>query len=304
MRDFRGGALFDGNLIAACEAQIEGRNGSGDIKRNAVFFGQHGDRIGADFVGDIAIGSDAVGAHHDATNSAGMQEVAGHVVGDQSGGDVIVLQFPDGEARALQEWTRFVGEDVDLLAGSDGGANYAERRSVAGSGEGARVAMREDGFAIRDERRAVSADAFVDGDVIEADLLRFGDELRADFFQGLRLKVRVEAAHAFDGPEKIDRGGTRTGQGVADFIELGRSFCLLHSERDSHGGCDSDCGRAANDHGADGFGHLLVIGAGDIVFFARETSLIDHHDAGTGPLNGLDHMVLFCTRNAANWVRL
>ena len=42
--------------------------------------------------------------------------MAGHVVGDQGGGNVVVLQFPDGEARALQERAGFISEDIDFLA--------------------------------------------------------------------------------------------------------------------------------------------------------------------------------------------
>ena len=98
------------------ERQIERRNGRGDIEGHAIFLGQHRQAVGADFVGDVAIGGDAVRAHHHASDAAGVQKMSGHVVGDQLDGDAVVLQFPGGEARALQKRAGFVGENVDVLA--------------------------------------------------------------------------------------------------------------------------------------------------------------------------------------------
>ena len=83
-----------------------------------------------------------------------------------------------------------------------------------------------------------------------------------------------------------------------------RRLGLLHAERDTHGSRYADSGRAADHHGTDRLSDLFVIRASDVALFARETSLVDHHHAGLGPLNGLDHAVLFCARNAANCVRL
>src|SRR5581483_1562866 len=34
---------------------------------------------------------------------------------------------------------------------------------------------------------------------------------------------------------------------------------------------------------------LLVGAAGDVGFFERQARLVDHHDAGLGPLDGFDH---------------
>ena len=96
------------------------------------------------------------------------------------GGDVVVLQFPDGEARALQERAGFIGENIDVFAGSDGRADHAERGAIAGRGERAGVAVREHGLAVRDERRAVAADACIDGDVFQTDL----DALRRSASRG------------------------------------------------------------------------------------------------------------------------
>ena len=54
-------------------------------------------------------------------------------------------QLPGGQAGALEEGSRLVGEDVDCLPALDGGADDAEGGAVAGGGEGAGVAVGEDG---------------------------------------------------------------------------------------------------------------------------------------------------------------
>ena len=93
----------------------------------------------------------------------------GHVVGDQGGRNAVLLQFPDGEAGALQERAGLVGEDVDVLARLDGGADDAEGGAVAGGGQRAGIAVGEDGLAVGHQGRAVAADGAVDGDVLLLD---------------------------------------------------------------------------------------------------------------------------------------
>src|SRR5580698_365680 len=102
VRDFFGAALLDGNLIAGVNGEIERGDRGGDVERNVVFFGQDGDAVGADFVGGVAVGGDAVGANYDGAYVSGAQEVADHVVGDQGQRDLVLMQFPCGEAGALQ----------------------------------------------------------------------------------------------------------------------------------------------------------------------------------------------------------
>src|ERR1019366_2211850 len=102
----------DGNVIAVGDIEIESGNGRRHIERHAVFFGQHGHAVGADFIGDVSVGSDAVCAHHDAADAPGFKKVPGHVVGNQGGANAVSLQFPDGETGALQKRAGFIGEDV------------------------------------------------------------------------------------------------------------------------------------------------------------------------------------------------
>ena len=46
-------------------ASVDGGPGSGAVERDAVLFGEDGDVVGADLVGDVAVGGDAVCADDD-----------------------------------------------------------------------------------------------------------------------------------------------------------------------------------------------------------------------------------------------
>src|SRR5580704_556245 len=141
MGDFDRGALLDGDGVAGRSGRIDSGPGSGHIKRDAVFFGEDGDVVRADFIGGIAVGGDAVGAYNDGLDAAGAHEAGSHVVANHGGGDAVGHQFPGGEARTLKEGASFVGVDVDLLALLDGGADNAESGSIAAGGQGPGVAM-------------------------------------------------------------------------------------------------------------------------------------------------------------------
>src|SRR4029077_11141329 len=118
---FGGSALFDGDLVAGGQGQVERGDRGGDEERHAVFLREYGDRVGADLVGHVAITGDAVGAYDHAADASRLHEVAGHIVGDQGGGDAVLLQLPNGEARALQKRAGLIGVDIDLLAALAGG---------------------------------------------------------------------------------------------------------------------------------------------------------------------------------------
>ena len=65
VRHFFGGTLFDGNLFSGRNREIERGNRRGDIERHAMLVRQDGNLVGADFVGRVAVGGDAVRAHDD-----------------------------------------------------------------------------------------------------------------------------------------------------------------------------------------------------------------------------------------------
>ena len=145
MGDFADVAFFDRDLVAGRAVQIDGRKRCGDVERDAVAFGEDGDHIRADLIGDVAVCGDAVGADDDGVNAALFHDVAAHVVGDQRDGNVVLHQFPSGQPRTLQIRPRFVGDDGDDLALIDRSANHAESRSPnAARRESSGVAVRQD----------------------------------------------------------------------------------------------------------------------------------------------------------------
>ena len=54
--------------LAVCE--VEGGPGGGDVEGDVVLFGEDGDAVGADLVGDVSVGGDAVGADDDGLDAA------------------------------------------------------------------------------------------------------------------------------------------------------------------------------------------------------------------------------------------
>ena len=106
-------------------------------------FGEDGDARCADFVGDVAVGSDAVAADEYGVDPAVLHDGGCHVVADE--GDVHAggAEFVCGEACALEEGARFVGVDFEVVAFlvaevHDGGCG-----AVFGGGELSRVAVGE-----------------------------------------------------------------------------------------------------------------------------------------------------------------
>ncbi len=135
--------------VAVCRSRVD--QGGGDVKGDAVLLCEDGDAVGADLVGDVTVGGDAVGSDDDGLNAALVHEGGGHVVAEDGGGDVVLHELPCGEAGALKEGTGLVGEDVDLVAVLDGGTDDAEGSAVAAGGEGAGVAVGENGAFLWEE---------------------------------------------------------------------------------------------------------------------------------------------------------
>ena len=160
--------------VAVERPHVDRRERRGDVERHAVLLGEHGDGVGADLVGGVAVGGDAVGADDDEVDAALPHQHGRHVVGDDGRVDAVAHQFPGREPRALQDGPRLVGEDRYRAALLDGAANHAERGAVAGRGQRARVAVREDAGLLRDEGAAEAADGAAAGDILVMDGLRLG----------------------------------------------------------------------------------------------------------------------------------
>lgn len=72
--DFLGRALFDADIRTGGGVQIDGGGGGADVEGDAVVFGEDGDAGGADLVGCVAVGSDAVAADKDGVNPAVLHD--------------------------------------------------------------------------------------------------------------------------------------------------------------------------------------------------------------------------------------
>src|SRR5690348_15640020 len=161
--DFGSGTFLNGDVIAVRDGEIESGYGSGDVKRDVVFLGKNGDLISADFVGGVAVGGNPVGSCDDGADIAGLQKVAHHIVGDERKRDAALVEFPGGEARALEIGTCFGNQDVDFLALFEGDADYAKSRADSARGERAGIALSHHMAASRHEFRTKAANGFVSG---------------------------------------------------------------------------------------------------------------------------------------------
>ena len=276
--DLGGVALLDGDVGAARDGQVDGRERRGHVERQAVLLGQHRQRVGADLVGGVAVGGDAVGPHHDAVDLSPRDEVPRHAVADDAVLDALDAELPRRKARALQPGPRLVDEHRDgaavaLVAGADD----AQRGAVAGGRQGAGVAVREDGGAGGEERRAEGADGVAAADVVVVDLARPGEQGEPAFV-GRRVAALPQGAHLGDGPGEVDGGGPRLRRGRRPprlrrrrrrrGVAAGEGG-LARGQGEAAGRGHADGRRAAHGHVADARGDVAPGGAGDVALVVR-----------------------------------
>src|SRR5688572_13049233 len=250
--DLRRRTLLDRNMRAVGDAGIEGGKRGGDVERYAVPLREHGERVSADLVRDIAVRRDAVGADHDDVDLALAHKVAGHAVGNKRAWNTFLHELPGGKPRALQIRTRLVRDDRDLLVLRR--ANHAERCSESRGSERTGVAMSHDARALGNQLRAQAAQGAVGRQVFVVDRPRLG-------FEVIRLP------HALERPEEIHRGGPALGE---DLITFGRSAGQYDPER----GRAANRRRTAYHHVPDRLRHLGSGTAGDVDRFFRKEPLI------------------------------
>ena len=139
--DFPGFPLFDRDVFTTLSGKVNGAGGSDAVEGDGMGAGSQGQVEGANLVGDIAIGGDAVTTDGDQVDPFGSHDVSRGTIDDQGKGDAELLEFPGSEAGALQAGPGFIDVDENLAAGLVGSANDPESSAVIDSCQGAGVAM-------------------------------------------------------------------------------------------------------------------------------------------------------------------
>ncbi len=152
-------SFFDRYLFAGRTVQVYGRERRSDVEGNSVAFCEHGDHIGADLVGNVAICGNAVTAHDHGLDAAFFHHVAAHVVSYKRDRNVVLQQFPGGKPCALEIGPGFVRDNRNMLALIDSSTDNAECGAPdAAGGESSGVAMREDCGVVFDQLAAEFCD--------------------------------------------------------------------------------------------------------------------------------------------------
>src|SRR5687768_8350185 len=159
MSDLSNIAFFDWNFVSGRAVEVNSRERSGNVERNAVLPRKDRDHIRADLVRNVAICGNSVRADNNRLHLSLFHHVTGHVVGDKGNGNVVLVQLPGGETGSLQIWPRFVRNNGDVLAGIDGSADNAQRRAPnAARGQSSGIAVRQDGGIIFEKLTAELGD--------------------------------------------------------------------------------------------------------------------------------------------------
>ena len=170
-----------GISAAAGDRQVERAAGGGDVERDLVGGGQQRHAVGADLVGRVAVGGDAVGPGHDGLHPALAHHLGGHVVADQRHVDPALLQLPGGQPGALQQRAGLVGVDVQRLARLGGGEEHGQRRAVVGGGQPAGVAVGQHALPVAEQFGPVAADRPAHLPIFFVDRLGLGQQRGGDF---------------------------------------------------------------------------------------------------------------------------
>ena len=198
--DFLGRTLFDLDVLSRGGGEVDGGTGGADVEWDSKVFGEDGDAGGADFVRGVSIGGNAVTADEDGVDPAVFHDGGCHVVADEGDVHACRTEFVCGKTCALQEGTRFVGIDFEVVAFlvaevHDGGCG-----AVFGGGELSGVAVGEESVAGLYEGERVLAYFFADVDVLLFDAEGFVTQECADFGDGFALRVFDDALHTVQRP--------------------------------------------------------------------------------------------------------
>ena len=136
--------------------------------------GDHGQAVGADLVGHVAVRRDPVGAHEDDVRRIGREEGRGHVVGDHRDVHPCLAELPCRDAAPLEQRPGLVGVDADLLPLLGGHVDRSQRRADPSGGQRPRVAVGDDGAPVPEQLGGVLPDPSAHPPVFFQDVVRLG----------------------------------------------------------------------------------------------------------------------------------
>ena len=185
---------------------IQGSLRRGYVKRDLVIFCQNRQRIGADFIGYVAVGGNTVSAHPNRIDLALRHQAGGHRIGNQPIRHPQLTQLPGGQAPALQQRARFIHPDVCHFPLLIRQRNHPQRGADARRRQAAGIAVGQQAATRRHQRAARLGDA-------GAKLFILGDQAQRFRFQRLRIVLlRQRQLHAIQIIHQVHRRWTRGAQ--------------------------------------------------------------------------------------------
>ena len=111
--------------------------------------------VSADLVGNIAIGSNTITAHHHGIHFTPAHQQSTGSINNHGAGNPETTQFPGRESSPLQAGTRFIQPGMAQQATGMGGCNHPEGGTNASRSDGTRVAMVQDTAALSQQGNAM-----------------------------------------------------------------------------------------------------------------------------------------------------
>ena len=206
----------------------------------------------ADLVGKIPVRRDPVAAHKAGLYPAVLHHQAGHVVADQRHIHPGPLQFIRGQARPLEQRTRFIREhpevDPPLLAQE----HRPDRRPVFRGGQRTGVAVSQDPVPRPDQRKPVFGDPGTHPDVF---VVNGNALLQQQVPDDRNIFIAVsgdDGQHPFHRPAQVHRRGPRGNEISPGLFQRGgkRTEILFPfpERQDVHPVCRADADRRRTPH--------------------------------------------------------
>ena len=137
-------AFLNRDRVSINRGSIDAAARGADIKRDAMGSGHKRQVVSADLVGNVAIGSNTITAHHHGVDLTPPHQQSAGTVDDHGAGHPKTAQLPGRKGRSLQAGTRFIQPGMAQQATGMGGCNHTEGGTNASRSDGTRVAMVQD----------------------------------------------------------------------------------------------------------------------------------------------------------------